>query len=122
MTYPSSPIERAFNLQPTRKTPIKVLEQGAPILNNDYAYMLMGGAGAVCFFVDLDSKHCELFGTCRGDQNTPELIIGATSETSTVHGNDRDAFTRISFPEFSGWDVHCANISRYTIAVALSKR
>lgn len=91
-------------------TPIKVIEQGGPKLSIFAGLDLKRGEDVAAFYVDMETKRCEIDAYNDGDFG-PEIAIG--------HNDMRDS-TLISFPEFKGWNVHCASVAKYTIAVCLT--
>lgn len=93
-------------------------------MSHTYGYLVRGNDEVVTFFVDLDSKYCEVIATGGNlDDEGPIIHIGETERSLHLGPPDNpDCGTAIQFPEFHGWDVHAADLSRYTLAVALTKR
>ena len=106
-----------------RKTPIEIVAQGRPILSHAYGYLVRGNDEVVTFYVDLDSKYCEVIGSGGNtDEEGPMIFLDATEHSLHLGpASDPDCGTAIQFPEFPGWHVHAAELSKYTLAVALTK-
>jgi hypothetical protein len=103
-----------------KRTKISVLQQGAPIVCTDAAYVHRSGEGIVAMFVDLESKYCET--TMHGSsENEPATVYIEASERSLYLDDtkDREEPTEISFDGYPGWVVFSATIARYTLAVCL---
>ena len=69
-------------------------------------------------FIDLHSKRGEAgIGSC-GD--IPYVWLSPNDESLHLRKTKQE-ITEISFPEYKGWTIACAEISRYTLIVALIK-
>ena len=99
-----------------------VVMQGRPIMSNAYGYLVRGNDEVVTFYVDLDSKYCEVSGSGGNlPDEGPMLFIGETERSLHLGPSvDPEIDTVIQFSEFPGWDVHAAAVSKYTVAVALT--
>lgn len=106
-----------------RTTPMTIVMQGRPIMSHAYGYLVRGNDDVVTFYVDLNSKYCEVTGSGGNTAEEGPMIFLDATEHSLHLGpaSDPDCGTVIQFPEFPGWNVHAAGISRYTLAVALTK-
>lgn len=106
-----------------RTTPIEVVMQGRPILSHAYGYLVRGNDEVVTFYVDLESKYCAVTGGGGStDEEGPMIFIGETDRSLHLGPPaEPECDTVIKFTEFPGWNVHAADLSRYTLAVALTK-
>lgn len=98
---------------------INITHQGAPIVNDGYVYRK--GKDIVAMYVDLVSKYCgaALFGSTA--EKIPTIAICA--EERSLHldeTKDHDSFTWIEFPEYAGWSVFEAGVSKYELSVCLT--
>ena len=99
---------------------IDVRLAGGPVVNS--AMELRRGPGVVAISVDLRTKYCEVEACCGGSEEPPSIYIGATGRSLRAdHEPERTGSTEIIFPEFVGWSVWAAEVSRYTLAVCLIK-
>jgi hypothetical protein len=87
-------------------TTLKIVEQSAPIVTPDSARVVARGEKVAAIFVDMESRGCEMWGEVT--QECPMLVIG-----SHIHS------TVIAFPDFPGWEVFAAEISKCTLCVTL---
>lgn len=97
------------------ETPITIIQQGAPRVN--VAWIKASSETVAAIFVDLHSKRCDI------DDLDGQIRIRAIPEIS-LHLDDAkpvNSETVIAFPEFAGWEVFLAEISRYTLRVCLVK-
>lgn len=94
---------------------IKIIAQGAPLVNDAFEYR--SGPGIAAIIVDLKSKRCAVTGISGGDYG-PEIYIDAL-EGESLHLGDEPGSTMISFPRYRGWEVFCADISKCTLSVCL---
>lgn len=100
---------------------VRVVIQGAPIVNDGYIHAR--GDSVVAIYIDMRSKRCRVGATGGGDDG-PKIEIEADGDGASLHLDEsqpRDAVTWIALPEFIGWQVFCAELSRYTLAVCLVK-
>lgn len=106
-----------------RTTPVTIVVQGRPLLSHHYGYLVHGNDEVVAFYVDLDSKYCAVSGSGgNGPDEGPMIFIGETERSLHLGSPTQPVVdTVIQFPEFPGWCVHAATLSRYTLAVALTK-
>lgn len=106
-----------------RTTPFAVVMQGRPVMSHTYGYLVRGNDEVVTFYVDLDSKHCRVTGSGGETEDEGPMIFISETENSLHLGpaTDKECDTVIQFTEFPGWNVHAAQLSKYTLAVALTK-
>jgi hypothetical protein len=101
-----------------RETELSIRQQGAVIVNG--AIVVRESPDIACISVDLRSKRAQISGVCGDLEGTPELMLSASAET--LHLDETKAMdeeTLIGFPEFNGWRVFAADLSRYTLSVCL---
>ncbi len=89
----------------------KVERKGDPTIN--HCLLLAGNKSVVAIDVDIEEKHCTIAYTgANGD--TPLIgLLKASSDDKKYNP------TEIIFPEYRGWSLWTANISRYTVAICL---
>lgn len=98
---------------------MRVVNEGAIVVNHCSPYP---SSGIVALCIDLEQKYSEIVATGSTGE-IPCIVIGANEHTIGFgKGADRSKTTEIEFPEFSGWFVFCAEISKYTLSVCLVKR
>lgn len=76
----------------------------------------------IAISADLAAKYASYDGDTQTD-NGPAIMLGV--EKDTLH-YDNEAYldgktTLLSFPEYIGWSVWCAEVVRYTLRVCLVK-
>jgi len=99
---------------------VRVVHQGAVRVN--VAHRHASGPRCVAVYVDLHSKYAEIGCLMSGDDCAPGVVLDANAETlHLARGHKRTEGTEISFPEYRGWQVFCADLARYTLAVCLVK-
>lgn len=104
------------------ETPITIVQQGLPRATDRAAIVPYGyGEGVVAIVVDLDSKRCDVQNDDFGEDGAPRVWIRATDISLHLTEYATNKYTIISFPEFAGWTVWLADISRYTLRVCLVK-
>lgn len=97
---------------------IKITNQGSPVINSGYIEHQSERAAVIS--IDLRSKHCYVFGTGSNFDDAPLIDISASdSSLHLMDGVAVDALTEITFPDYKGWKVWCASLSRYTLNVCL---
>lgn len=110
------------------KHEIKITEQGAVRVNESHA--IDYHENIKMLHVDLKSKRAQvdLFGSdwsssVTGDTiHIPFVRLSATDETLHLdNSKDRSSVTELSFPDLVGWDILCADITRYTLTIFLKK-
>lgn len=100
------------------KTEIKV-QTGAIFVNHA---LIDDNTELKLVHVDLKSKRAEVFGFFGGEgDEIPEIHLKANSETLHFDETNPQALTTIFFPEFKGWDIHTAEIGRYTLYVVFKR-
>lgn len=100
---------------------IEVPDPGAMLVN--MAYAIAKGKRVIAIAVDLHSKRGNVGGYWGSGDNGPGVEIYPSKESLHLdETKPRDSRTTIYFPEFKGWDVWAAEISKYTLAVCLIKR
>lgn len=98
--------------------PVKIIEQGAPVVHDDSAYISHRGENIAAIVIDLASKRCEFFGEDDGEKCL--LYISTTEDSLHLkEESSREVMTLIELPEFAGWRVFLANICKYTLRVCV---
>jgi hypothetical protein len=78
---------------------IKVLNQGAPIVND--GYVVASGENVVALHIDLRSKYCYVLGAFRSGNGETGLLISANGRSIYLdESKDRSTYTQISFQDF----------------------
>lgn len=79
------------------------------------AWIKARGESVAAIFVDLHSKRCDV------DDCDGQIRIRAIPDISLHLDESKpiDAETIIELPEFSGWEVFLAEISKYTLRICL---
>lgn len=99
---------------------LRVDLQGAPVVND--AHVFKGGDEVVLVYVDLKSKYCTIGMGCYGTDRSPGLYINSDENCTNLNkGEGVESFTKITFPEFIGWDIFADAISKYTISICFVK-
>jgi hypothetical protein len=97
-----------------------IKDRGAPKINA--AYDAVRYKDVVVLDIDLASKYCEVLATGSGTDGL-DIFIQATDESLHLdETKPRDAWTKLSFPEFKGWEIACYTLSKYTLTVCFLKR
>lgn len=92
--------------------------QGAAIIND--GFVIAEGENIVAFEIDLKSKHAFVSGQGANCNNFPCLYIGAYEDTLHINKDvNLNMWTEISFPEYQGWTVWCADLAKYTLTICL---
>lgn len=100
------------------KTKIEITNQGGPIAND--AYILEKGDRVAAVLVDFETKYCEIFAT-GGNGENPNICIGCSENSLHYKEGLKDDITEISFPKFTGWNIFCAEFSRYSLYICFTK-
>lgn len=72
--------------------------------------------------VHLGSKWAELLASSSGEVVAPMVMLQATERTLQTVEYFEGIATTVHFPQWIGWDVELASVSRYTLVVCLTKR
>lgn len=92
--------------------PIQVSENGAWVAGSDCA--------AIC--VDLRQKYASVESTGSDEVGRPVVCVGTKSGTLYVDKRfTKYDLTEITFLDYAGWDVFCANIYKCTLYVCLTR-
>jgi len=101
------------------KLSVKVTKQGAPIVKDGHIKRICSDVALV--EIDLISKYCEV-DAAGGDDEPPTLYISPTEESDyLMEGADVGVVTIVELPDFTGWDIYTAKITKYTLRVCLTK-
>lgn len=101
-------------------TPVEIIEQGAPIVHADSAYVAHRGDSIAAIVIDLESKRCEVQDNSHDGQLHLYFYAGEDSHP-LKEDVARDVPTGIALPEFAGWRVWLAEVSRYTLRVCVAR-
>lgn len=101
-----------------KTTPIKV-RKGEIVCNRKEAVIMARYKNFAALIVDLKSKYAQVCGSSVDDYCG--VILDATKDTLFTDKKRKNLFTEISFPEFVGWRVFAAEVSKYTLKVCLMK-
>jgi len=98
---------------------VDIIHSGSPVVNGGIVYR--DGQDVIALAVDLESKRCRVtsFGFMDGVPN-----VGISADEYSIYLDEakpRDEDTHIAFPEYAGWSIWCADISKYTLAVCLTR-
>lgn len=101
-------------------TPIATLQsvvrtQGAVLVNEGYVHRR--GDNVVAAYVDLKSKRAEYAGAIYEGGKPPVICLDASEETLHIDESKKGETTLVEFPDFVGWTVFSAHVSKYTLAV-----
>lgn len=112
-------LEQSMKTKAERPVKIKVAVQGGPVLND--GMVMAVGPNVVAIEVDMKSKRCEVAAHTETWTHVPELWISGDNALHLKKGCERE-LTAVTFPEYRGWQVFLAEISRYTLRVCLVRR
>ena len=96
---------------------VRVIHQGSVVVNN--AFIINQSENVIALIVDLASKWAHIDSYFSGP-DVRGISLGASGNTSYPH-KTKFGTTEITFPKFKGYDIFCANISKYTLSVCLLK-
>jgi hypothetical protein len=94
---------------------LQIIEQGGPRIN--LGWVERAGAGVVALGVDMQSKRCSVNGSGMSD-GSPMLMLSGEGALHLVKGLE-DKWTLLALPQFAGWNIWSAEISRYTLSICL---
>jgi len=100
-----------------KETEVFIETQGCLVVNR--AYVIGRGDNVVALNIDMKSKRGQIEGVAGSDKHHA-LIIARVEDTCDEHPTAK-GWTILSFPEFKGWRIWTATISRYTLAICLIK-
>jgi hypothetical protein len=97
----------------------EIVTQGAVRVNQGHVFIKHDDI--VCVYIDLHSKRASVNSTSSG--SIPCVHLEAVEETLHVdESKPRELLTVLKFPEYAGWDIFSAKVSRYTLSICLIKR
>lgn len=96
---------------------IKIIQQGSVLVNEGCVYRR--GDGIVALAIDMRTKRGQVTGSLCLCDDSPGVSLGVSEDSINHDESKKDIDTDIVFPEFKGWNVWCAEYSRYTVAVCL---
>lgn len=97
---------------------INVRMQGGIRVNS--GFILEKSNSVVAIGIDMASKRGDVTGIISED-NIPGLLLDANEASLHLQNGKENESTEISFPQYKGWEVYCASISRYTLKICLIK-
>lgn len=97
------------------------ITQGAVIVNN--AFVVLDHDDVVLVCVDMKSKRAVLSSTFSTSGGAVGVSLMADEHTLRLdESKDRESFTDIEFPQFSGWRIFAVDgPSRYTMSVVFTR-
>lgn len=101
-----------------KTTPIKV-RKGEIICDRKEAVIMARYKNFAVLIVDLKSKYAQVCGS--SVDKSCAVILEATKDTIFTDIEMNGCLTEIGFPEFVGWRVFAAEVSKYTMKVCLMK-
>lgn len=105
------------SIKPKDDVNIVIIKQGGPVLNG--GFVTACGPDIVAISIDMQSKRCCDLAYSQQDDGTPAIIILADKYSLYLKEGLEDQHTEIAFPEYTGFRVFLANVSRYTLDVCL---
>lgn len=92
---------------------------GAVIVNG--GYVNARGDGVVAASFDLTTKYADVAAHTSDENDVPGIMLG---DKNAIHINEdrKKVMTHIVFPQYAGWNIHCADIGRYTLSICFVKR
>ncbi len=98
---------------------LRIDMQGGPIVNCGYVHH--AGRDVAAVEIDMKSKHCAVSMTGSSD-DIPLVMLSPTERSlHLTQGKDAEP-TAICFPGFYGWDIFCAEVSRYTLLICFVRQ
>ena len=109
-----------------RTVVIRVVHQGRAQLTEYSSGFPLGvelrsGDEVAVFYVNMETKYCAVdgFPVDFSDVPIPQIRIVTTEDSRNLGKNDGD--TIIGFPEYVGWGIWFADVSKYFLRVCLVK-
>src|SRR5208283_1806494 len=100
---------------------INIERQGAPVVKEE-AYIVHKTKDVALVLVDFRSKWCEVMCQMGGTNEEPALSICATKRSTALDKKFHvDDDTKISFPDFKGWDMFCYDLTKYSLKITFIK-
>lgn len=93
-----------------------ILKQGGPVFN--LGRIKASGPSLLAIEIDLGSKGCEVLCDLKTDEGAPLLVLDSVNAVHLGAGLELEN-TELSFPDYVGWSVFSAHISRYTLRICL---
>lgn len=100
---------------------MKIKSQGKVALSDMKYYTL---DNTITILIDLKAKRAEILGVGTHHENgesTPLISLSYSNETIYLDDSYNDNITEISFPEYNGYDILWANISKYTLTITFGR-
>lgn len=91
---------------------VKVVFQGKPVVETAYVHTATEDVALI--YVSIEQKRMAIIGTGCGGDYPPSVYIEDPEDTDSPA-------TAVEFPDYPGWHVFAATISKYTMAMALAK-
>lgn len=104
-----------------KRTPIKITQQGKPIVSGDAAVVIQEAENIVALSISMESKRCFVdasYGSSEGDIG---IIIDCDENSLFLSEEAEDTVTLVEFPEYRGWQYFASSSGRYDIQVCLVK-
>jgi hypothetical protein len=93
---------------------------GAVNVKLNDAILLREGDGIAAIEVDMRTKRADV-GSFGSEDGVPNLHLHA-NEYSLYTDTDHTGWTDVAFPDYKGWDIFAASVSKYTLSVCLVRR
>lgn len=98
---------------------LRIVTQGAPRVN---AGEIVGrGPDVIALSIDLHSKRCAVEAISAEDDGSPTLYLNGEGALHLHPEHAATEPTLLNLPDYPGWRVFAADISRYTLNVCLVK-
>ena len=94
-----------------------VLEQGEIMVNDGYETPVE----CKVLVFDLASKYAEVLAV-GSDDEYPTVLLWATDSTLKLDESKKGQPTEIKLPEYKGWGILTASVSRYSLTVVLERK
>lgn len=113
-------MEAPISFMETRTKLDLVVDQGEVVVGGG-AWIEQPGDRVVAGMLDLGTKRAELCGYGYFPDDGPSLCLCAGPDTLGIDEAQKGKMTMVRFPKFIGWQVHCADVARYTVSFCLIK-
>ena len=98
-------------------TPIEVLS-GSVEINDNRAYIYKRGDDILLLIIDCETKNAQVE-YIGADGDIPEVGVAYPREDVDPYEDEDHDATTVLFVDLKGWNVHMAEVSRYTLSVCL---
>lgn len=102
--------------QSRKQCELRIINQGSVVAN--HAFVATETDIGAMIIVDLETKRA-IFDDDTQDENGNPAVRLSANEYSHGISDEHSGLTTLSFPEYAGYSVFAARVSRYTLNVAL---